>query len=86
MPDTIPPPAKPPPKIDLVEAWWPLIARILAFFFGVYLLWDQAHVPNPPGAQEWVIAAGIGCMGPTVATAVATIIDSIRGNSKDPAG
>lgn len=73
-----------------VEAWWPLIARIVAFVFGAALLWQQANVPNPPGAQEWIVVAAIGCMGPTVATTVATIIDSLRGTKgvalpdKDP--
>jgi hypothetical protein len=65
----------------MVEAWWPLVARISGFLFGAYLIYGQATAPNPPGAQEWVIMAGIGCMGPTVASAVATVIEAARGTS-----
>ena len=62
-----------------IEAWWPLIARILAFALGAVLLWQQATAPNPPGAQLWIVVAAIGCMGPTVATTVATVMDALRG-------
>lgn len=64
-----------------IEAWWPLVARISAFIFGAFLIYGQSTAPNPPGAQEWVIMAGIGCMGPTVASAVATVIEAARGTS-----
>jgi hypothetical protein len=65
---------------EAVEAWWPLIARILGFVFGGFLIYGQATAPNPPGAQEWIVMAGIGCMGPTVASAVATVIEAARGS------
>ena len=69
---------------ETVEAWWPLIARITGFIFGAYLIYQQATAPNPPGAQEWIVMAGIGCMGPTVASAVATVVEAARGSGKTP--
>lgn len=71
---------------EAVEAWWPLIARILGFVFGAFLIYGQATAANPPGAQEWIVMAGIGCMGPTVASAVATVIEAARGGSGKATG
>lgn len=64
------------------EAWWYFIARMIAFFFGMYLLWQEAG--PPPGVEVWIIVASIGCMGPTVATAVATVLEAARGSSASP--
>lgn len=72
-----------PQRRENVEAWWPLIARILGFFFGAWLIYLQATAPNPPGAQEWIVLAGIGCMGPTVASAVATVVEAARGSRRN---
>lgn len=75
------------PKYDhraAAEAWWALIARIAGFVFGAFLIYGQAGAPNPPGAQYWIVLAGVGCMGPTVAASVATILEAARGHGDTP--
>lgn len=60
------------------EAWWAAIARVLAFFFGAFLLYQQATAPNPPGAQESLIAVAVGLMGPFAASVFASTIEKSR--------
>lgn len=62
-----------------LEAWWALVARILAFFFGAGLIYQQASMPNPPGAQESLIAVGVGLMGPFAASLLASGVERARG-------
>jgi hypothetical protein len=64
------------------EAWWALIARVIAFLFGGALIYQQATMPNPPGAQESLIAVGVGLMGPFAASLFASGVERARG--KDP--
>lgn len=68
------------------EAWWYFIARMIAFFFGMYLIYKESQ--PPPGVEWAIVVAGIGCMGPTVATAVATVLEAARGSGPptDPTG
>lgn len=61
-----------------LEAWWALIARIIAFFFGAFLIYQQATMPNPPGAQESLIAVGVGLMGPFAASFFASAVEKAR--------
>lgn len=65
-----------------IEAWWYFIARMIAFFFGMFLIYQEAG--PPPGVEVWIVVAGIGCMGPTVATAVATVVEAARGGGPLP--
>jgi len=60
------------------EAAWAFVARILAFFFGMFLIYQQSTMPDPPGAQESLIAVGAGFMGPFVVTALATALEKAR--------
>lgn len=63
-----------------VEAWWPLVARMSGFFFGMFLIYNEQQ--PPPGTEEWIMIAAIGCMGPTVATTVAIVIEAVRGSTR----
>ena len=65
---------------ERIEDWWPLVARIIAFFVGAFLVLQQAMMPNPPGAQESLIAAGVGLMGPLAASLFAGTIEKARSN------
>jgi hypothetical protein len=67
-----------------VEAWWPLISRVAAFILGGYLIYQQAQ--PPPGVEEWIVMAGVGMMGPTVATAVASVVEAARGGGPPAQG
>jgi hypothetical protein len=70
---------------ERIEDWWPLVARILMFLVGAGVFVQQATVPNPPGAQESLIAASLGLMGPLAAKLVAEGIEKTRnGNGKEP--
>lgn len=76
-----------PDKLERAEAWWAFILRVGAAIFGAWLLYGQSQVPNPPGAQIWIIVAGMACMGPAVAAPAAAMIEALRGGGKggDPA-
>ena len=53
-----------------IEAWWALVARILAFILGAGILANQALVM---GEFTWPMVALIaGLMGPTVSTGIST--------------
>jgi hypothetical protein len=69
-------------RLQEAEALWALIARIIAFIFGCGMLgWETVH-----GAQRaYIIVAGIGLCGPTVAQSVATVFAAIRGGGRDDA-
>jgi hypothetical protein len=62
-----------------VEAWWALVARILAFFLGALILFYQTFFE----AQDrfLLISAAIGLMGPLVAASVAQVISAARGGA-----
>lgn len=64
------------------EAWWYFIARMIAFFFGMYLLWKEAQ--PPPGVEWAIVVAAIGCMGPTVANSAAAVLEAARGKGGPP--
>lgn len=63
---------------ERVEEWWPLIARILMFFVGAGVFIHQSLVPNPPGAQETLLAAALGLMGPLAAYGAASAVEKVR--------
>lgn len=66
-----------------IEATWELIARVLAFFFGAYLVYNEQK--PPPGVEWMTMLAGIGCMGPVIAGTVASLLIAFRGGSGPPA-
>jgi hypothetical protein len=63
---------------DSLEAWWALIARVLAFFLGAGMLAFETLSGNN---RLYLIVAGIGLCGPVVAQSVAVVFASIRGGS-----
>ncbi len=65
-----------------IEEWWPLIARILMFFVGAGVFIQQSIVPNPPGAQESLLAGAIGLMAPLAAYGVASAVGKARQNTE----
>jgi hypothetical protein len=65
---------------DEIEAWWALVARILAFFLGATILGFQSFFATDD--RLWITVAGIGLCGPTVAVSVATVLASLRGSGK----
>lgn len=67
------------PRLERAEAWWAFLIRVALCVYGMYLVYGQAQAPNPPGAQLWIILAGIGCMGPAVAAPVAAVLEALRG-------
>lgn len=72
-------------RLERAEAWWAFLLRIGLAFFGVWLLYRQATVPDPPGAQLWIIFAGIACIGPAAAAPFAAVVAAARGaTSGDP--
>jgi hypothetical protein len=66
-----------------VEAWWPPIARIVAFLIGAGICVQQSLVPNPPGAQESLLALAIGLMGPFGASLFASGAERVRGGGHE---
>lgn len=60
-----------------IEAWWALIARVLAFFLGAGILTWQTVLEDQN--RLYLIVAGVGLCGPVVAQSVATVFASIRG-------
>ena len=75
-----------PERLELAEAWWAFIIRVGLALFGVWLVYHEATAPNPPGAQLWIILAGIGCMGPAVAAPVAAVLEAMRGGGQASGG
>lgn len=57
-----------------IEKSWAIGARILAFFFGGFLIYGQSRVPNPPGAQESILLVAVGLMGPLGASVFAAMV------------
>ncbi len=68
---------------ERVEAWWPLVARILAFCLGAFIVVQQSLTPNPPGAQESLIALAIALMGPFAASLFAGTVEKARNGKVD---
>jgi hypothetical protein len=63
------------------EAWWALIARVIAFLLGATILvWQMAF---EDADRLYLIVAAIGLMGPTVAQSVATVLVALRGGGSD---
>jgi hypothetical protein len=63
---------------ERIEEWWPLVARILMFFVGAGVFVQQATVPNPPGAQESLLAGAVGLMAPLAAYGMASAVGKAR--------
>lgn len=64
-----------------IEAWWALVARILAFVLGSMILCFQAFVVNFDRPILLLVATGL--MGPTVAASVAQLLSAWRGGSNE---
>lgn len=62
-----------------IEAWWALIARILAFFLGSGILIWQTVVEEHD--RLYLTIAGVGLCGPVVAASVATVFAAMRGSN-----
>jgi hypothetical protein len=62
-----------------IEAWWALIARILAFFLGAVILAYQTFSSTNDGVVLILVSAGL--MGPMVAAGVAQVLASWRGGA-----
>ena len=68
-------------RLEEAEAWWSFLARVAAFIFGAFLIYREQ---GPPPGVEWaIVVVGAGCMGPTVASAVATILEAMRGGAQE---
>lgn len=63
-----------------IEAWWALIARILAFFLGAVILGYQAFSSTEDATVLTLVASGL--MGPMVAAGVAQVLSSWRGSQE----
>lgn len=70
----------PPDRRAEIEAWWALVARILAFFLGCVILSFSAFVLEAELVEKLIWAAiGLGLMGPVAINGVAQALDAIRG-------
>lgn len=64
---------QPPPRgLRAVEAWWPLIARILSFLTGMAILLWQNVVENE--AQDILVGAGLALLGLPVLPAIRALL------------
>jgi hypothetical protein len=68
---------------DRIEAWWPVVARIVMFCIGAFVFVQQSMAPNPPGAQESLLAAALGLMGPLAAYGIAAGVEKARGKIEE---
>lgn len=71
-------------RIEDVEAWWFLVARILAFFLGLSILGATALLSDVPTLTEklfWATIA-IGLMWPVVGAGVAQAFQTLRGRPR----
>lgn len=73
-----PPPTT--PLVELVELWWTLIGRILAFLTGAgILVWETVAESTD---RLYLTVAAVGLCGPAVAQSVAAVFAAIRGTSE----
>lgn len=61
-----------------IEAWWALVARILAFILGALILAWQTLVGQTSNPLPWLVGASL--LGPVVAASLAQILAAWRGN------
>lgn len=72
-------------RLKAVEAWWPLVSRVIAFFLGVAIVVFQ--LVSQGEERLWMLAVAVTLMGPAVASVFADILtrlvelaDAIRGS------
>lgn len=62
------------------EAWWPLLARIIAFFAGLAML--GYGTVELKGSSAAVLLAGIGLTGVPIARVAEKLLDRLPGEDK----
>jgi hypothetical protein len=62
-----------------LEAWWALVARILAFFLGSFVLVVALLSDGDSLVKLGFGAIGVGLMGPVIASTVAQVLLTVRG-------
>lgn len=75
---------RPPTRLDTVEAWWALIARMIPAVVGAFILiWSTVfdeHVPN----LQWGV--GVVCMVPAAITIVTALLAPYARREEGPRG
>jgi hypothetical protein len=66
-------------RLREAEAWWALLARILAFFLGGAIFTFETIAEHAD--RTWLLIFAGGLMGPTVAASIATIVAAVRGQN-----
>lgn len=68
-----------------VEAWWALIARILAFVFGTQLIVYTAVFmqDDPTELRVFLAMGGFAMTGPVIATSLSQILGAARGAGRE---
>jgi hypothetical protein len=64
---------------EAAEAWWPLIARVLAFLIGAVIV---LYATFMPGVPFFLVIGGFGLLGP-VGLEVAALMLKRKGNSDE---
>jgi hypothetical protein len=69
-------------RLEEVEAWWALVARILAFFLGAVIFTVQALFSPQEFTEKlfWATIA-VGLMWPVVGPGVMAALRTVRGNA-----
>lgn len=67
-----------------IEAWWALIARILAFFLGAMILAYQTLATDQDRVLLLLISATL--MGPMIVAGLSQLLVSLRGGSQPGGG
>ena len=55
---------------------WALLARVLAFVLGAFLLVREQEQAEP---RLWMLCIGLACLGPTVAATAASVLQAAAG-------
>ncbi len=59
-------------RLDAAEAWWALVARILAFFGGMGVMFYETAVGE---GKAWVIVGALTMMGFIAGTLLTRLLD-----------
>jgi hypothetical protein len=71
-------------RIREIEAWWALVARVLAFFLGALLIGYEAvfGAADNPQVRTILIITGVALIGPVVAASVTSMLSAMRGRTR----
>jgi hypothetical protein len=72
--------ASPGDRLGEIEAWWALVARVMAWLLGATILIAQTFGETTD--RVYLIVAGLGLMGPATAQAVAQMLAGLRGGGE----